>query len=67
MQSGRFQNIQSCKASVVRVLGVVASIGVVQALKDQIGCAARLNVLAEQERGKGSKKIAHVVSITILI
>ena len=51
----------------VRVFGVVASIGVVQTLKDQIGCAARLNVLAEQERGKGSKKIAHVMSITLLI
>ena len=51
----------------VRVFGVVASIGVVQTLKDQIGCAARLNVLAEQERGKGSKKIAHVMSITLII
>ena len=53
------QDGQSIEAAVLGMVGVLTTIGVVEALQDEINGRFRLQLLAEQQRRHVTKELTH--------
>ena len=53
------QDVQSIEAAVLRMVGVVTTIGVVEALEDEVDSRFCLQLLAEQQRRDVTKELTH--------